>query len=148
MHTPATVPLLLLLPLLAPVASAGLFCTSQSQPNPIAKEYPKAVTGTINGTTAIVPVPFDVARSIIPAEYGILRDAYEALMPDFPKDMFPAELNAILDHGVQGSGISIPDFQVCVCVWEGDSFRQEQIADGWWVGGYRESRCGSRSWIA
>jgi hypothetical protein len=52
-------------------------CQTQSQPNPIVNEYPGQVTGTINGTTAIVPIPYDVARSMIPAEYGILRQAYE-----------------------------------------------------------------------
>jgi hypothetical protein len=52
-------------------------CQTQSQRNPIVKEYPGQVTGTINGTTAIVPIPYDVARSMIPAEYGILRQAYE-----------------------------------------------------------------------
>ncbi|KAF2086560.1 hypothetical protein K490DRAFT_44321 [Saccharata proteae CBS 121410] len=97
------------------IASAvpSLLCTTQSQPNPIAKDRPTEVTGTINGTTAIVPVPYDVARSIIPAEYGILREAYERLIPGFPKDMFPAEFEAVLDHDVQSNGIKIPDFQAC-----------------------------------
>ncbi|KAI5367092.1 hypothetical protein Slin15195_G022250 [Septoria linicola] len=82
-----------------------------SQPNPIAKDRPTEVTGTINGTTAIVPVPYDVARSIIPAQYGILREAYEKLIPGFPKDMYPAEFEGLLDHDVQSNGIKIPDFQ-------------------------------------
>ncbi|KAM3424747.1 hypothetical protein BST61_g6731 [Cercospora zeina] len=92
-------------------AVPGLLCKTQSQPNPIAQERPNEVTGTINGTSAIVPIPYEVARSIIPAQYGILREAYEKLIPGFPKDMYPAEFEGLLDHDVQGSGIKIPDFQ-------------------------------------
>jgi hypothetical protein len=95
------------------IALPNLFsqCTTQSQPNPIARDRPTQVTGTINGTTAIVPIPYDVARSIVPAEYAILRHAYEALIPNFPTNMYPAQLEALLDHEVQSLGISIGDFQ-------------------------------------
>jgi hypothetical protein len=86
-------------------------CETQSQPNPTVKEYPGDATGTINGTSAIVPIPYDVARSIIPSQYGILRDAYEKLIPGFPCDMYPAHYVGVLDHDVQGSGFKIPDFQ-------------------------------------
>lgn len=96
----------------SPLATNGLLCRTQSQPNPIAKDRPTEVTGTINGTTAIVPIPFDVARSVIPAQYGILREAYEKLIPGFPRDMYPAEFEGIFDHDVQSLGIPIPDFHV------------------------------------
>lgn len=87
-------------------AEPALVCQTQSSPNPIVKEYPGQVTGkysnqeslrvsssdfqpgTINGTTAIVPIPLSVARSVIPSQYGILTAAYEKLIPGFPKDMF------------------------------------------------------------
>ncbi|GIZ41887.1 hypothetical protein CKM354_000517500 [Cercospora kikuchii] len=92
-------------------ALPGLLCKTQSQPNPIAKDRPTEVTGTINGTSAIVPIPYDVARSVVPAQYGILREAYEKLIPGFPKDMYPAEFEGLLDHDVQSFGIKIPDFQ-------------------------------------
>jgi hypothetical protein len=90
---------------------ASAFCQTQSQPNPIVNEYPDDVTGTINGTTAIVPIPYDVARSIIPSQYGILRAAFEQLIPGFPQDMYPALYVGVLDHDVQAMGIKIPDFQ-------------------------------------
>ena len=93
-------------------ATSATICKSQSQPNPIAKDRPNEVTGTINGTTAIVPVPYSVARSIVPSQYPILRAAYEKLIPGFPKDMFPAEFEAVQDHDVQSMGIKIPDFSV------------------------------------
>ncbi|EGP89261.1 uncharacterized protein MYCGRDRAFT_108774 [Zymoseptoria tritici IPO323] len=93
------------------LTAAALTCKTHSQPNPIAKQYPKDVTGTINGTTAIVPIPYDVARSIIPSEYGILRDAYEKLMPDLPKDMYPVHYSGLLDHGLGLGDFKIPDFQ-------------------------------------
>lgn len=89
-------------------------CGRTSQPNPIAAQYPNDVTGTINGTSAIVPIPYAIARSIIPSQYPILRHAYEELIPGFPKNMYPAEYEGLLDHDVQmGSGglFKIDDFQ-------------------------------------
>lgn len=90
----------------------NLLCITESQPNPISSTYPKDVTGTINGTTAIVPIPLSIARSIIPSQYSILTSAYESLIPNFPKDSFPAEFEAVLDHDVGlGPLVKIPDFQ-------------------------------------
>lgn len=91
-------------------ASAALFCKTQSQPNPIAKEFPKEATGTINGTVAILPIPYALARKIVPAEYNILQSTYQSMLPDFPKDMYPAMLQSQLDHDVQASGIKLSDF--------------------------------------
>lgn len=101
-----------LLPLaaLAASAKATLFCQTESSPNPIAAQYPKLTTGTINGTVAIIPIPLSYARSIVPAEYPILTAQYQALLPWFPKDMFPMMMQTELDHDVGGSGIKIPDF--------------------------------------
>jgi len=62
---------------------------SESSPNPIAALYPNNVTGTINSTIAVVPIPYHLARSIIPAKYRILKTAYESLLPGFPKDSYP-----------------------------------------------------------
>jgi hypothetical protein len=94
-------------------ATIPALCHSDSQPNPIASIYPKDTTGTINGTFAIVPIPYSVARALIPAKYGILRKAYEELIPGFPKDMYPAEYEGLLDHDVGlGPTIKIGDFQV------------------------------------
>lgn len=59
-----------------------------SQPNPIASQYPNSATGTINGTVAIIPIPYAQARSIVPAQYPILTKQYEKLMPGL-KGMYP-----------------------------------------------------------
>lgn len=88
----------------------------ESEPNPIALQYPNSgqlllskgfhveielreclirrwhrteVTGTINGTMVVVPIPYSLARSIIPAQWGIITAAYESLLPDFPKNHYP-----------------------------------------------------------
>lgn len=101
--------------LLAPLASAHStrqLCTSQSQPNPIASTYPDQVTGTINGTLAVLPIPLAQAQQIVGAQYPILTAAYRALLPDFPADMYPAILQAVQDHDVQANGVGIPDFTV------------------------------------
>ena len=65
------------------ISSAG------SAPNPIAKTYPNNVTGTINGTIAVVPIPYSLARSLIPSKYGILKSAYKKLLPNLPDDKYP-----------------------------------------------------------
>lgn len=102
-----------LLSLISAAVAASLTCTTESQPNPIAGQYPNDVTGTINGTTALIPIPYSVARSMIPSQYGILTKAYQSLIPNLPPNTFPAFLEAVLDHDVQMSGLGIPDFQVC-----------------------------------
>ncbi|KAH8772535.1 hypothetical protein F5883DRAFT_414427 [Diaporthe sp. PMI_573] len=93
--------------------SAQDTCTTSSQPNPIAQQYPDAPTGTLNTTMAIVPIPLDTARRIIPPQHAILEGAYRALMPDFPADMYPAFVTAALDHDIQlaALGINVQDFQ-------------------------------------
>ena len=67
---------------------------SQSSPNPIASQYPNSVTGTINGTVAVVPISYELARSIIPPQYGILKKAYESSLPGFPADSYPVSFHA------------------------------------------------------
>lgn len=67
-----------------------------SLPNPIGTLYPDAVTGTINGTIAVVPIPYALARALIPSQYGILKKAYKAALPGFPHDMYPVSKAAIL----------------------------------------------------
>jgi len=63
--------------------------STESLPNPIAQTYPDNVTGTINSTIAVIPIPYSLARSIIPAKYGILRSAYEGLLENLPADTYP-----------------------------------------------------------
>ncbi|KAF2472441.1 uncharacterized protein BDR25DRAFT_302628 [Lindgomyces ingoldianus] len=85
-------------------------CTSKDQPNPIASKYPGNATGTLNGTVAVIPISLELARQLIPPQYGILEHAYRALLPSFPKDMYPAVVQALHDHEVQAFGYKIPDF--------------------------------------
>lgn len=97
---------------LAPALAIPLTCHSQTQPNPITKDYPKDVTGVINGTTAIVPIPYAVARGIVPSKYPILKAAYAQVFPTLGKDMYPAVLEAVQDHDVGLPLLNIPDFTV------------------------------------
>lgn len=96
-------------------SSNGTFldvCQSHDQPNPIASIYPNNATGTLNGTVAVIPIPLELARSIIPSQYRILEHAYRDLLPSFPEGMYPAVLQAVHDHDVQAFGFKIPDFSV------------------------------------
>lgn len=65
-----------------------------SAPNPIGTLYPNSVTGTINGTIAVVPIPYSLARELIPSQYGILKKAYKSALPGFPHDMYPVSKSA------------------------------------------------------
>lgn len=87
-------------------------CTSVDQPNPIASIYPNNATGTLNGTVAVIPIPLALARQLIPPQYGILEHAYRALLPTFPRGMYPAVVQALHDHEVQAFGYKIDDFTV------------------------------------
>jgi hypothetical protein len=95
-------------------ASAQEACSSHSLPNPIASQYPQSITGTLNGTVAILPIPMALARSMIPAQYNILTSAYRTLLPHLPNDMYPAILQAVFDHDVGLGDYKIADFSVSV----------------------------------
>ncbi|CZR50661.1 uncharacterized protein PAC_00535 [Phialocephala subalpina] len=86
---------------------------SESSPNPISSIYPNNITGTINSTLTVVPIPYTLARSIIPAEYGILTKAYHSLLREFPSDSYPLVIRGALDHGVglYAFNFSLADFQ-------------------------------------
>ena len=71
----------------APLAAAQT-CVTESLPNPIANES-HPITGTVNGTVAIVPISYDLARSIIPAQYPILKKQYQQWLPWLPEDHYP-----------------------------------------------------------
>ncbi|KFY29153.1 hypothetical protein V493_02513 [Pseudogymnoascus sp. VKM F-4281 (FW-2241)] len=83
-----------------------------SLPNPIGTLYPNSVTGTLNGTFAVVPIPYSLARELIPSQYGILKKAYKSVLPGFPPHMYPLVVRSLLDHdvGINGTQL-IPDFQ-------------------------------------
>lgn len=106
---------------------------SESSPNPIASLYPNDVSGTINSTIFLVPIPYELARSIIPPQFGILKEAYLSLLPGFPDTSYPVRRNCFpslkrnldtnvysqlvirgaLDHdvGVYALNFALPDFQ-------------------------------------
>jgi hypothetical protein len=71
-------------------------CSSESQPNPIFEQYPDVPTGTVNGTTLIIPIDLTLARSIIPSQYPILTNAYRSLLVDFPQDKYPVRMSPIM----------------------------------------------------
>ncbi|KAJ4309850.1 hypothetical protein N0V84_011278 [Fusarium piperis] len=85
-------------------------CKTQDQPNPIFNQYPGNVTGVLNTTLAIIPIPMAVARQIIPQQYAILEHAYRALIPDFPTNMYPVLVQAGQDHDIRFQNFGIPDF--------------------------------------
>lgn len=89
-------------------------CVTQSQPNPIAEQYPDLPTGTLNVTLAIIPIPLKKARSILPPEWKIIERAYRELLPDFPKDMYPVFVQAGRDLDIRVSSFDYhgPDFSV------------------------------------
>jgi hypothetical protein len=87
-------------------------CRTYDQPNPIASLYPNNATGTLNGTVTVVPISLQLARQLIPLQYGILEHAYRDILPSFPEGMYPAVLQAVHDHEVQAFGYKIADFTV------------------------------------
>lgn len=97
--------------ILSLIAAALGICTPQSAPNPIASTFPNSATGTINATISVLPVPYAVARAIIPANYAILP-GYTSFLSGtgFPNGAYPIVLETTIDHDVQSSGIRIPDF--------------------------------------
>ncbi|KAH8908509.1 hypothetical protein BR93DRAFT_489376 [Coniochaeta sp. PMI_546] len=87
-------------------------CTVESQPNPIAKQYPNLPTGTLNTTVLIIQIPLKVARQIVPRQWPILEHVYRALIPNLPRDVYPVFVQAGLDHdiGLAALDIHLPDF--------------------------------------
>ena len=80
------------LSLLAPFAAAqiGPVCEPIiGQANPIATQFTKQTTGTINSTIIIAPIDIATARSIIPAQYPILTKQISAWMPSLPAGQYP-----------------------------------------------------------
>jgi hypothetical protein len=91
-------------------------CESHDHHNTLAELFPNNATGVLNATLAIIPVPLETARRLIPPQYGILEGAYRALVPHFPEGMYPVMVQAAHDHDVQfrAYGITIDDFSVSV----------------------------------
>ncbi|CZT02977.1 uncharacterized protein RCO7_06036 [Rhynchosporium graminicola] len=96
-------------------AQAGSNATGskESAPNPLFDVYPEGITGTQNSTIFVVPIPFELARSLIPQQWGINRKAYCELLPGFPTDSYPLVVRSGVDHdiGVAKLGFKLDDFQ-------------------------------------
>ncbi|KAK3936337.1 hypothetical protein QBC46DRAFT_321657 [Diplogelasinospora grovesii] len=92
--------------------SAAQKCITHDQPNPIASQYPDLPTGTLNSTTAIIPIPLASALAIIPSKWRILEGAYRSLLPNFPAGQYPVFLYAAHDHDIQipAFNFTLPDF--------------------------------------
>ena len=88
----------------------GGTCLTQTISNPIYQRFPYNVTGVINTTIALIPIPYSQARAMIPSNYDILTDAYQSLLPFFPKDTYPAIFEFEFDHEIRAGNFSIPDF--------------------------------------
>ncbi|KAI4216671.1 MAG: hypothetical protein LQ351_001160 [Letrouitia transgressa] len=52
---------------------------SESLPNPIAKDYPTQITGTLNASYFVIPIDYAQARAAVPAKYPILTDLIKKL---------------------------------------------------------------------
>ncbi|KAK3297425.1 uncharacterized protein B0H64DRAFT_372793 [Chaetomium fimeti] len=93
-------------------AATPCVCVTHDHDNPIAELFPNNATGVLNATLAIIPIPLETARSLIPPQYGILERAYRALLPSFPEGMYPVMVQAAHDHDIQflAYGITLEDF--------------------------------------
>lgn len=81
--------------------------------------YPDLPTGTLNMTITVIPIPLNVARSMIPIEYPILTSAYLSLLPSsWSKDSYPLIVESRFDHDIRYHGIQpIADFQNFVALF-------------------------------
>jgi hypothetical protein len=68
--------------------------TQESEQNPIADIFPDYPSGTINGTYAVLPIDYKLARRIIPSRYGILKKAIRKALPRLPKGKYPVRTNS------------------------------------------------------
>lgn len=66
--------------------------TTASSPPSQTSIVPNVVEGYANESAAIVPIDYDLARSIVPANYTIMTGAYESLLPNWPKGKYPVSV--------------------------------------------------------
>ena len=97
------------LALIAPLASAQIQGQCHdlpivAQPNPIAGRK-NFITGTINETVIVLPIPMTTARSLIPSQYKILTKQISAWAPGLA-GQFPMILELGLFHDIYNKGVS------------------------------------------
>ncbi|KAK2630021.1 hypothetical protein QTJ16_000841 [Diplocarpon rosae] len=85
--------------------------SKESSPNPIKGLFPHDVTGNFNGTFIVVPIDYTLARSIVPAEWAINKDAYRSLLPDLPRDRYPLVVRAGVSHDIGSPEYVFDDLQ-------------------------------------
>jgi len=93
-------------------SAASAACTVEGSPNPISSSYPNDVSGNLNGTAMIVPIPLAQARAAVPAEYGLLESQWRRWLPEFPEGMYPMLAVGVYDHDLRfpAYNLSTPDF--------------------------------------
>lgn len=75
-------------------ATAAVAQTSTSSAAPSSTSIvPNIVDGHSNESAAIIPIDYSLARSIIPSNYSIMVDAYESLIPNWPKGKYPVSFS-------------------------------------------------------
>ncbi|PNP59432.1 hypothetical protein THARTR1_00922 [Trichoderma harzianum] len=77
---------------------------SHTQPEP----SETFIKGVVNATIAIIPIPFSLARSIVPSKYGILQ-TYLDYLPDF-QGKYPLVLELAVNTNVVISGTASSNF--------------------------------------
>lgn len=95
-------------------SSSPAVCTVEGKPNPISSNHPADISGNLNGTAMIVPIPLSQARAAVPAEYGLLESQWRRWLPDFPQGMYPMLAVGVYDHDLRfpAYNMSPPDFSV------------------------------------
>ncbi|KXJ93482.1 hypothetical protein Micbo1qcDRAFT_174537 [Microdochium bolleyi] len=96
----------------APSPPTTATCVPDGSKNPISYLWPNDISGNLNGTTLIVPIPLVQARQAIPEKYGILEHAWRAWLPDFPVGMYPMMAVSVYDHDLRFPVLNMtpPDF--------------------------------------
>lgn len=76
-------------------------CQTQTEYNPIAEEYPNAITGVMNGTFSLTFIPRETADSLLPKGYKFLDDLYQGGVEMSPEDLFPVLVKAVYIHDIR-----------------------------------------------
>lgn len=76
-------------------------CQTETNYNPIAGEYPEAITGVTNGTFALVFIPRDTADSLLPEGFEFLDGLYEQGVQMWQEDAFPVLIRAVHIHDIR-----------------------------------------------
>jgi len=73
------------------IAQTNQTCATSDAGNTIAQDFLNEVSGAVNATYVVVPIDYNLARSIIPSQYGILYDQIKKALPTLPEGTFPVK---------------------------------------------------------